>query len=217
MKPFYSSRRHSFTLVEMLVVLAIIGILAAVLLSAASSVLRLAKRARSSVLANQLQTACLNYYSDYSVYPIPTTTSATDPLYSDTDTTDWKPLIYALCGNLNPATSTAVSYSGNSYTNSRGIAYLTLNHGDVDTSTAGSGIPLNPLPPNTTELYYYIAFDGDYSGIVGDQSPASGHVPSFTSTTITTTTGLAQPVAMWANCNPASVSGSNVNFWVHTY
>jgi hypothetical protein len=24
-------------------------------------------------------------------------------------------------------------------------------------------------------------------------------------------------VAMWANCNPASVSGSNVNFWVHTY
>jgi prepilin-type N-terminal cleavage/methylation domain-containing protein len=214
MKRFYSSRGHSFTLVELLVVLAIISILAAVLLSAASSVLRLAKRTRSSVLANQLQTACMNYYSDYSLYPIPTTATPTDPYYLDTDATDWKILSYVLCGNLNPATG--VTAPATTVPNTRGIAYLNLNHGDVDTSTTGSGVPLNPLPPNTAEPYYFIAFDGDYSGLVGDQTPAQHNVPNF-STNNTPNTPIAQGVAIWANCNPSSVSGSNLNFWVHTY
>ena len=69
-------RPGSFTLVELLVVIAIIAVLAGIILSAGNTVVNLAKRAKAQNMANQLQTATQAYFTEYSVYPVPTGVTA---------------------------------------------------------------------------------------------------------------------------------------------
>ncbi len=213
MKKFPASRRFfklsSFTLVELLVVIAIIAILAAVILSAGNMALKAALRAKASNLATQLQTAGLGYYTEYSVYPVPAGTVA-DYKIIDSDQTDWKALIDCLCGNVSPTTGTAVT---STITNSRGIAFLSLN-----ASAVSNDAPLNSLPPNTTQLYFNIAFDSDYDGILGVSPSGVTTMPNFTAGSINLAGGghSTAGVAVWANCN-GSTTSTNANYWVHTY
>src|ERR1700678_3406669 len=101
-----SSRSSGFTLVELLVVIAIIALLASVLAVSAGSVINSAKRARASANINQIQTASLNYYTEYGIYPTGPggSAAATDYEIVDTDKADWGNLICALSGNINPGT-----------------------------------------------------------------------------------------------------------------
>jgi prepilin-type N-terminal cleavage/methylation domain-containing protein len=211
----------SFTLVELLVVIGIIGILAAVLITSFGPALNSVKRAKAGVLANQLQTACVNYYSEYSLYPVPSTTT-TDAYYdgstAGSDTTGWANLCYTLCGNINPYSAAAVTDTG---LNTRNIPYLTPNRSDVS-STGTTGILKNPLPPNgsAAEIYFYIVIDSDYSGIAGDSGTGKGLIPDFANGTMTSLGklpgGLAQQVLVWANCNQ-SKTVTNANFYVKTF
>jgi prepilin-type N-terminal cleavage/methylation domain-containing protein len=210
------AKPSSFTLVELLVVIAIISILASVILYAGNLALKSAKRAKAANMATQIQTACLGYYTEYSIYPVGTATtdSAIPASINDSDATDWGNLIEALCGNIKPSTGLAATQTA--IANTRGIAFLTLKTSDVDTHDA----PLNPLPTGT-EIYFNIAMDADYNGVIGTGTSAAS-LPNFaagttsgfspSSTGGTTTAG----VAVWANCN-GSTSSQNANFWVHTY
>jgi prepilin-type N-terminal cleavage/methylation domain-containing protein len=212
-----NSSRSGFTLVELLVVMGIIAILAGVLFTAAGSAIRAAQRAKAANTANQIQTAALTYYTEYSIYPVPSTAAAsTDFIIQDTDAATWKNFIYGLSGNINPYDSSTTS-PGSPVPNSRAIAFLNLKSTDVD----ALGGPKNPLPPNGNELYFFIAIDNDYDGLLGGTTGTSSNkLPSFSPATIGSappTTGASTAgIAVWANCNGNSTT-QNSNFWVHTY
>jgi prepilin-type N-terminal cleavage/methylation domain-containing protein len=219
-------RKAGFTLVELLVVMGIIAILAAVTLSVAGTVINSAKRAKAQNTATQIQTAVLNYYTEYSVYPAPASTT-TDYEINDADTATgagtakWGPLIECLSGMIKPCNGTTSTETV--FTNTRSIAFLTLKGSDVTGASATDpDAPINPITPNTTtNPYFNIAIDTDYDGILGGNDATSGAwLPNFT----TVTTGSAPPytgnctsgVAVWANCNPNS-NIQNSNNWVKTY
>jgi prepilin-type N-terminal cleavage/methylation domain-containing protein len=216
MKPSLSrlrlSKPSSFTLVEMLVVIGIIAILGSLVISAGGSALRAAKRAKAQNMANSIQTAVLAYYTEYSVYPIPSTATAnTDVFYGPSDLANWSNIVVALCGNVSAANGTAVTST--LVANTRQIAFLTMRNSDVDANS----VPLNPINPYTSPAnqYFCIAMDGNYDGLLGNTSPLTTTITNFAYPSMPTTNGIAQGVAVWANCNTGS--GTNNNFYVHTY
>jgi prepilin-type N-terminal cleavage/methylation domain-containing protein len=223
-----STRCHysGFTLVELLVVIAIIAILAAVLSVSAGAAINAAKRAKAGSQANQIQTAILNYYTEYSVYPLPTG-QTTDILEGSNGTLDSNEgpnaLFYALCGNIN-AYSPSTPTNNGSVSNTRNIAFLTPKRSEVD----NNGVMINPFSHNGTYYYFSIAIDGDYSGILGDSGSAAGALPNFTGWTnnsgityLTTGSGITQGAAVWTCCDPTNLatwtSSKSPSYWVHTY
>jgi prepilin-type N-terminal cleavage/methylation domain-containing protein len=230
---FRSSKRCGFTLVELLVVIAIIAILAGVLAVSAGSVLNSARRARASATANQIQTAILNYDTEYGVLPAGPNAgggTAEDYMINDTDEADWGNLMCALCGNFNPANpGQTVSATGN-VTNTRAIAFLNMKTSDVDSTTGKMGAPVNPVPAGTgaaaTALYFNIAVGTGYHGILGVAPSDVTNLPNFANSQNSSTSfpgysgggSTTAAVAIWANCTGKTASiTSNANFWVHTY
>jgi prepilin-type N-terminal cleavage/methylation domain-containing protein len=221
MKSSSRKRGHAFTLVELLVVIGIIAILAGVIVASVSAAIKYAKRTKSAAIAVQLQTAVQNYYVEYGVYPtqsgFPSTTG--DAYYTGTTTslTGWENLIYALCGNINPATGTTVTPA---VSNTRSVPFLAPSRSDCD----ANGVPVNPfgLSGTTGSTYFYMALDTDYSGIIGDSGDAQGKIPNFTAST-NVMANPAQPVtggvAVWCPNDQSTAAGtpSNVSFWAHTY
>lgn len=221
------SRLSSFTLVELIVVIGIILILASVILYAGGVALKAAKRTQAANMATQIQTACLAYYTEYSVYPIPSgATAGSDVLISSssTDQTYWKNLTWALCGNIDPAFPTASVTP--TVANTRAIVFITLRLTDVEHSTppvsGDSGIPLNPIYPTGAGTYFNIALDGSYDGLLGNTTFVNGAGTAVSGNPITNYASASMPaatitqgVAVWANCN--TLSGTNNNFYVRTY
>ena len=233
MKRLTSRRRANptaFTLVELLVVIGIIAILAAAVLGISGNVIKQAKKAKAANTATQIQTACLGYYTEYSVYPVPSTaTASTDYLIADSGAaaeTSWANLTVALCGMINPYNANTISASTSIPANTRSIAFLSMKASDVD----ANGAPLNPLPTvsggTTNNAYFNIAIDNDYDGILGGTSTATSanKLPNFAvpqtgtgpSATPVLSGSSTAGVAVWANCNN-STSISALNNWVHTY
>jgi prepilin-type N-terminal cleavage/methylation domain-containing protein len=70
MKPNHYPRRSGFTLIELLVVIAIIGILAGMLMPALSRVKIKAQVAEARNAIKQIETAIVQYNSEYSRYPM---------------------------------------------------------------------------------------------------------------------------------------------------
>jgi len=213
----HSSKLSGFTLVELLVVIGIIAILASVILFAGTSALRAAKQAKAQTTASAIQAAALGYYTEYSVYPVPAGTPAGQD-YSIADLTGnqgaWGVLIEALSGNTSPYNGLAKT--GLAVPNARAITFLSLKASDVDNGDA----PLNPVPTGT-EIYFNIAMDSDYDGMLGGTSTSTGLLPNFATATVGTTdpvkTGSSSAgVVVWANCN-GKTTVHNPSFWVHTY
>ena len=209
-------------------VIGIIAILASVVVAGATSALNAAKRTKASNIADQIQTAINAYYTEYSVYPVTSSNSSAgsgDMYYDDGPDTSQQGLIFALCGNINPTNGQQGTSSTTDVPNVRQIAFLTPRRTDVDTN----GILLNPFNP-TSDPYFYIAMDSDYSGVVGDSGTAKGVMPDFTqwktgtaeAAATTLQNGATQGVAVWCDCDAASLppkeAGSKApNFWIHTY
>jgi prepilin-type N-terminal cleavage/methylation domain-containing protein len=216
--PFRKRQRGvAFTLVELLVVMGIIAILVGVIGVSVGSAIKYAKRTKSSATATSIQTAVQNYYTEYGVYPVPSTTAG-DAYYSGSDNGDWQSLIIALCGDINPLTPTTTQ-SPSPDLNTRKIAFLSPSRSDLDTTY---GIPQNPFYPaaGAAQQFFYIAIDSDYSGVVGDSGNASGNIPNFTASTNVTANpkqAVAGGVAVWTPNDQPTTGNSNAAFWSHTY
>ncbi|HEX4141290.1 MAG TPA: type II secretion system protein [Candidatus Methylacidiphilales bacterium] len=226
MKKFHACRRCSksggFTLVELLVVIAIIAILVAVTMDVGTTVLNIAKRTRAQNTAQQIQTAVLGYYTEYSVYPTPAGAAAADYTLDDADSAkNWGPMAECLSGMISPSSGSNVSATETVFSNSRQIAFLTFKATDVGNGTTGNlDAPLNPFPPAPVTgagKYFNMTVDADYSGLIGpSDKTATTSLPNFATSPFSTTGGTCTAgVAIWANCNQQSAG--TANWYVHTY
>ena len=215
------SKQAGFTLVELLVVIGIIAILAAVLIPAAQNAFNSAKRAKAANTATQLQAAVINFYTEYSVYPVTAAATPVDTLVSTA--ANWQAIIPNLTGGLDPGNPSTGQIAGN--INTRQISYITFSPTDLDSTQGAPSIPKTPFPTSTNQpQYFQMAIDSDYSGVLGD-SGAGTQPPSFAGLGATPiapgaipTKSLAVGVAVWANCDPYSTTTlTHPNFWVHTY
>jgi prepilin-type N-terminal cleavage/methylation domain-containing protein len=225
----HRQRGIAFTLVELLVVIGIIAILAAIVIGGVSSAIRFAKRTKANTEATSIQTAVQAYYAEYGVYPTASTMGAGDAYYNGGtasgaggDMADWKSMMIALCGGYNPLTPSTI-VTGNPIPNTRQISYLSPTRSDLDTS----GVIVNPFGSSATSQYFFMAVDTDYSGVVGDSGTAQGQLPDFTQFP-TNYTGVKLPngtpggVAVWCPCDQPQGGGTATkpapaNFWAHTY
>ena len=183
---------------------------------------------RTANLANQIQTAVVGYYTEYSVYPVPTQATPADTLIGDASSADgasWAALLYCLSGNISPSTGLATPVPSTPVSNTRGISYLSLKSSDVFTAADANpnkvvDAPKNPLPTsNSLAIFFNIAIDSDYDGLLGTTGTTLGKLPNFSKSTITTMdlTGTSTAgAAVWANCN-GSTTSTNPNFWVKTF
>ncbi len=127
--------RNAFTLIEMLVVIAIIGILAAILTPALRSAFEKAKKSRAQTEVNAIKTSIQGFLNDYSKLPITGSHGGADQDYRDS-----KPIIRILTAN-----DTTI--------NSRRIVYL-------ETTTAATDGTFN----DPWGVQYAIKLDNNYDG-----------------------------------------------------
>ena len=225
------SRRSGFTLVELLVVMGIIAILATAVLTTGSSVINSAKRAKAASNATQIQTAVLAYYTEYSIYPnLTSPTAPTTDIYVSTQA-NWYVMSVVLSGGFDPGNPIAGQVTAAPYNqNTRQIPFLNFNKADLDSSGTYSvpKLPFKDLSNNT--LYFQMAIDTDYSGIVGDTGTGTAP-PDFTGTTLSGTTSTAYAsgnitgntkavqggVAVWGCGDPNTKTTTNPKLWVKTF
>jgi len=78
-------KQLAFTLVELLVVMAIIAALMGLLFPVASSVMRSAKKTQATTDAQSVKSAINAYYTEYGRFPVDTSTSTTDDMELTSD------------------------------------------------------------------------------------------------------------------------------------
>jgi prepilin-type N-terminal cleavage/methylation domain-containing protein len=162
----FKKQTRAFTLVELLVVVTIIGILAALAFPAANLVIRSAKRAQASTMCNQIALACSAYNTEYGVYPIPAGGGGTGDYIEAGGTAvgDWRELTIALNGNRLPASPSTTQDTG---LNRRNIPFLSPKKSDLD----GNNAVVCPFRNGAAFYYYGIAMDADYNNYVEGIDP----------------------------------------------
>src|SRR6266540_5846055 len=175
------SSRSAFTLIELIVVTAVIIILTGLVLSTVGYVQKKGARARAETEIAAMSAACENYKADNGIYPRDTTNSTTDNLAALTDPN------YATKNPPDPA-PTSYDPANAAYSPASFYLYAQLSgnlNGDRSTLSQKAYISFNPnmlLPPGGAGPVTAIKdpFGNNYGYSTAQQAdPSKGFNPTF--------------------------------------
>ncbi|MCS6245627.1 MAG: prepilin-type N-terminal cleavage/methylation domain-containing protein [Opitutus sp.] len=153
--------RSGFTLIELLTVIAIIGILAAIIIPAAGGVKTSANKAKTKAMFSQWSLAMDLFKSDYGYYPA---IGSTTPTGSSTKLVVATSFFAALTGK--DYLGTAITPAANLYGNTRKLSFYSPASADVDST----GKLVDAF--GNTEFAVFTDTNGD--GIINNVTPSGG-------------------------------------------
>lgn len=176
---------RGFTLIELLIVIAIIGILMALLFPAVQNAIDAAKRAQAKNDVTQIATAVTAYITEYGKIPLSSAAGSDTTVKLDTNGDNVLGALIGVNSNLNP----------------RGLVFLEVNTAKKSKSGITNGVFVDPWGGA-----YYVTLDGNYDNQI--TVPGAG-----SNVTLRKTVGVCSTNA-WSD-NPTSAKGARrqVNSW----
>ena len=194
---FHTASRRGFTLVELLTVIAVIAILAAMILGVSSYVQNKAATSRAQGEIGAMSAACEAYKADNAVYPRDTNTDKLDAktAYDPAKYTTASLALYkALSGDANLNTNRTVASGQKSYFTFKSNMLL---------PSGGTSAVTSLVDPFGSSYGYSTAYDADLQATPPINPPTHGYNPTFDlwstagTTSATTSANHAKWVKNW--------------------
>ncbi len=180
------TRKHSFTLTELVIVIAIIAVLAGILLPTLAHVRAKADETAAVAGCNALYTALTQFEATYMTFPRPGTalfgTNEDSPIGGTVSTTEYDNVMETLTGVIPGSNTDSTNWNTAAYGNMRKIKFLDPG---TDYSKPNKSF-MNPW-----ERRYYIIYDQNGDDKLTFQQPINGAISTGTSKQFTLRTKVA--------------------------